>query len=96
VLSVLIPLAKIKPKKNKNNSVEENVLYPLLIFISIGIGFMILEISLFQKFILFLGSPTIALSILLGSLLVGMGVGSFYGGKIYSQDVVKRLKIISG
>ena len=57
---------------------------------------MILEISLFQKFILYLGSPTIALSILLGSLLVGMGAGSFFGGKIYSQDVVKRLKYISG
>ncbi|MEJ2616876.1 MAG: hypothetical protein P8Z35_18120 [Ignavibacteriaceae bacterium] len=57
---------------------------------------MILEISLFQKFILFLGSPTIALSILLSSLLVGMGVGSFFGGRIYSHDVIKRLKRISG
>ncbi len=57
---------------------------------------MILEISLFQKFILYLGSPTIALSILLGSLLVGMGVGSFFGGKIYSSNVIKRLKNISG
>lgn len=96
VLSVLIPLARIKSKKNNKNGVKENVLYPLLVFISIGIGFMILEISLFQKFILYLGSPTIALSILLGSLLVGMGVGSFWGGKIYSKDIVKRFKIISG
>ena len=98
VLSVLIPLMRIKSKskKNRKGREKENVLLPLFVFISIGIGFMILEISLFQKFILYLGSPTIALSILLGSLLVGMGVGSFFGGKIYSHDVVKRLKIISG
>jgi hypothetical protein len=57
---------------------------------------MVLEILPFQKFILSLGSPTIALSILLGSLLVGMGAGSFSGGKIYPDEAVKRLRIISG
>jgi hypothetical protein len=98
VLSVMVPITKIKSqlKNNRKNKQRERVVIPLLVFISIGIGFMILEISLFQKFILYLGSPTIALSILLGSLLVGMGVGSFFGGRIYPQDVIKRLKSISG
>jgi hypothetical protein len=98
LLSVIIPLRKIKsrPGKNRKTKAEEKVLLPLFVFIGIGIGFMILEISLLEKFILYLGSPAIALSILLGSLLVGMGVGSFFGGRIYSQDVVKRLKHISG
>ena len=97
VLSVVIPFMRIKSKtkKNKKDKEKEKVILPLLVFIDIGIGFMILEISLFQKFILYLGSPTIALSILLGSLLVGMGVGSFFGGKIYSYDMIKRLKNIS-
>jgi len=97
-LSVIVPFMKIKSKskKNKIGKEKEKVLLPLVIFISIGIGFMILEISLFQKFILYLGSPTIALSILLSSLLVGMGVGSFFGGKVYPDDVVKRLKRILG
>jgi hypothetical protein len=98
LLSVIIPFKKIKSKlgNNRKNKAKEKVLLPLFVFICIGIGFMILEISLFQKFILYLGSPTIALSILLGSLLVGMGVGSFFGGKIYAQDVVKRLKSVLG
>ena len=95
LLSVIIPLMRIKSKRKKDNE-KEKVLLPLFVFIDIGIGFMILEISLFQKFILYLGSPTIALSILLGSLLVGMGVGSFFGGGIYSDNVLKRLKSISG
>ena len=96
-LSVIIPFMRIKSKskRNKKDKEKEKVLLPLFIFIDIGIGFMILEISLFQKFILYLGSPTIALSILLGSLLVGMGIGSFFGGKIYSHDIIKRLKYVS-
>ena len=85
-----------KSKKNRKEKNNVKVLLPLFVFISIGIGFMILEISLFQKFILYLGSPTIALSILLGSLLVGMGVGSYFGEKIYPNDTIKRLKRISG
>jgi hypothetical protein len=98
LLSVIVPLRKIqsKSKKYKKDKEYRKVYLPLAVFICIGIGFMILEIALFQKFILYLGSPTIALSILLGSLLVGMGAGSFFGGKIVAQDVVKRLKNISG
>ncbi len=98
LLSVVIPLMKIKSKQKKNKKLKgkEKTSLPLLVFICIGIGFMVLEISLFQKFILYLGAPTIALSILLGSLLVGMGAGSFYGGKIYPGDFITRLKIISG
>ncbi len=95
VLSVIIPFMKIKSKSKKNRKEKEKILLPLFIFVSIGLGFMILEISLFQKFILYLGSPTIALSILLGSLLVGMGAGSYSGGKIYSNDALKRLKRIT-
>ena len=96
--SVVIPFMKIKSKlkKNRKNREKEMVVLPLFVFVSIGIGFMILEISLLQRFILYLGSPTIALSILLGSLLVGMGVGSFFGGQIHPQDAVKRLKHVSG
>ncbi|MCB0747534.1 MAG: hypothetical protein KDC90_08725 [Ignavibacteriae bacterium] len=98
VLSVLIPLKKIKSvsKKNIKSKKQENVFLPLFVFVSIGFGFMVLEIALLQKFILYLGSPTIALSILLGSLLVGMGIGSFFGGKIYPDNIIKRLKLITG
>ncbi len=98
LLAVIIPFMKIKArsKKQRKEKERDKVLLPLLVFIGIGIGFMIIEISLFQKFILYLGSPTIALSILLGSLLVGMGVGSFFGAKIYPQDIIKRLRSISG
>ena len=89
---VVIPYLVIKKKIKK---ADRNVLlFPLIIFLCIGAGFMILEVSLFQKLVLYLGSPTISLSILLGSLLVGMGIGSFYGKNIFADDIRKRLSVI--
>ncbi|MEX0720465.1 MAG: hypothetical protein WD059_07340 [Balneolaceae bacterium] len=90
LLLIGIPLARIRRLKNRSS-----ILKPLAIFISIGAGFMILEISLFQKLILFLGSPTVSLSILLSSLLVGMGTGSFYGNKFYAEAPEKRIFYIT-
>lgn len=49
----------------------------LVYFLSIGLGFMMLEISLMQRFVLFLGYPTFALSVVLLSLLGSLGAGSF-------------------
>ncbi len=51
-------------------------LVSLLFFAAIGIGFLTLEIVLIQRFVLFLGFPTYALSVVLFSLLVFTGIGS--------------------
>jgi len=48
----------------------------LVYFAAIGLGFLLLEIVLIQRLVLFLGFPTYALSIVLFSLLVFTGVGS--------------------
>ena len=94
LLIIFIPVIKIKSTyKNKNEL--HKLFIPLIVFICIGAGFMVLEVSLFQKLILYLGSPTVSLSILLGSLLIGMGTGSYFGGKIYAENLLKRLKAIS-
>jgi hypothetical protein len=48
----------------------------LLYFITLGLGFMFVEISLMQKFILFLGHPVYSIAIVLFSLLIFAGAGS--------------------
>lgn len=93
ILVITLPLLRIK--KNIKQSKLKTVTMPLLIFICIGLGFMILEISMFQKLILYLGAPTISLSILLCAILVGMGIGSFSGNKLYNNNPRKRLIFIS-
>jgi hypothetical protein len=53
----------------------------LLYFAAIGLGFLILEIVLIQRFVLFLGFPTYALSVVLASLLLFTGLGSILSGR---------------
>ncbi len=51
---------------------------PLFVFFaSIGVGFMMVEISQMQRLIIFLGHPTYGLSVVLFALLVSSGVGSW-------------------
>ena len=89
---VVLPSKLINKNTRKN---RRTVMLLLTIFICIGAGFMILEVSLFQKLVLYLGSPTVSLSILLSSLLIGMGIGSFWGRKIYQDNLKKRLTVVS-
>jgi hypothetical protein len=90
---LVIPFARIRKKAGRKINLRV-VTLPLTIFICIGLGFMIVEVTLFQKMILYLGSPTTSLSILLSSLLVGMGLGSFFGGEIFPDHIDRRLKVI--
>ena len=92
-LTIAVPFSRIRKEMNKNKIKTLNL--SLYIFILIGVGFMILEVTLFQKLVLYLGSPTISLSILLGSLFIGMGMGSYSGSNIVKDDFKKRLSVIS-
>jgi spermidine synthase len=51
-------------------------------FAALGFGFMVIEIALTQKVVLFLGSPLHALSVVLATLLVSAGVGSLWFGRL--------------
>jgi len=48
----------------------------LLYFGSLGLGFILVEVVLAQKFVLFLGNPVYSLAVVLFSVLVFSGVGS--------------------
>ena len=51
-------------------------------FAALGLGFMLIEIALMQKLVIFLGHPTYALSVVLTSLLASAGTGSLLAGRI--------------
>ena len=48
----------------------------LLYFIALGFGYILVEISLIQRFVLFLGHPTYALTVVVFLLLLSSGCGS--------------------
>lgn len=73
---VLIIWTLLKRKHYQTKIIKR--VYRFMLYISgLGIGFMLVEIPLIQKFQLFLGSPTLTLSIILFSLLFSGGIGSF-------------------
>ena len=53
-----------------------------LFFSCLGFGFMFVEIPLLQRLALYLGHPSYATTVVLGSLLVGAGVGASLAGRI--------------
>lgn len=87
--ATLIPLFRVRRARPGMRGLT----LPLMLFMSIGIGFMIIEVAMFQKMVLYLGAPTISLSILLSSLLIGMGLGSISGGRIFPGDIHRRLLV---
>jgi hypothetical protein len=59
----------------------------LLLFSILGVGYMLIEIALFQKLMLFIGQPQLALTVLLFSLLLGGGLGSFVSSLLRDNGV---------
>jgi hypothetical protein len=54
----------------------------LTYFAGLGLGFILIEIVLLQRLQLFLGQPIYTFSVVLASLLVFTGVGSYFAGRI--------------
>jgi len=54
----------------------------LLYFACLGVGFIVIEVALVQKSVLFLGHPVYALAVVLFSLLVASGLGSLLSGRV--------------
>ncbi|HEY6884079.1 MAG TPA: hypothetical protein VI278_08600 [Nitrososphaeraceae archaeon] len=61
--------------------------------IFIGFGFMFLEITFIQKFLLLLGTPIMALTITLFSILLCTGIGAYLSGRLFSNNPNKALII---
>jgi len=53
----------------------------IIYFSSIGLGFMLLEIVMMQKYTLILGHPIFAFAVVLSSLLISSGLGSMYSDR---------------
>ncbi len=49
---------------------------PLLYFVALGLGYIVVEVALIQRFVLFLGHPTYALTVVVFLMLLTSGAGS--------------------
>jgi hypothetical protein len=70
---LILPLALHRHRKS---DAHKTGIVALLYFITVGFGFIFVEISMIQRFVLFLGHPTYALTVVVFLLLLSSGAGS--------------------
>jgi spermidine synthase len=67
-------------------------------FVAIGLGYILAEIAFIQRFVLFLGHPTYALTVVVFLLLLSSGAGSLASRKsmAHAQRVWRPLAFVAG
>lgn len=100
-VSVLYAFARRREEVTFNNGMRVKLkskfsAFKWYCFASLGFGFMLIEVAFIQKFILFLGEPTLAIAASLFSLLLAGGLGSllsrkWVNGKQYNAFVVSLI-----
>jgi hypothetical protein len=74
IVAFVVPLFLVQSERRPRLS-------SLTYFAAIGLGFLLLEIVLIQRLVLFLGFPTYALSVVLFALLIFSGIGSLLSSR---------------
>jgi predicted membrane-bound spermidine synthase len=98
LLFIFIPLYSLRREVIRESPGHR--LTELSYFVCLGLGFILVEITLIQKFMLLLGPPVYALSVVIFSILLFSGLGSFFSGRLSKFNLDQSLKnvclLISG
>ena len=88
LLFIIVPLVL----RSRLSSSKE--VFPwFLVFAGIGAGFMMIEISQMERLVVFLGHPIYALSVVLFTLLLSSGLGSFATRRIEDEDLQRAASL---
>jgi len=83
--------SRVRGQPKRRQSTGNKPIKSVVLFVLIGVGFMLIEISLIQRFILYLGQPVLSMAVLLFSLLTGAGLGSMYSGRLTHDGIFKGI-----
>jgi spermidine synthase len=68
----------------------------LMYFLCLGAGYILIQVALIQKFVLLLGHPTYALTVIVFSMLVASGAGSFWSRRVIADDDGRLIQVLAG
>jgi spermidine synthase len=88
-LFILYPLYKRKTGASRRGGRTGIFVY----FAALGAGFIIIEIALLQKFMIFLGGPAYSMAVTLFTILLSSGIGSFLSRNL-SQKPFRLLSLV--
>ncbi len=69
---------------------------PFLVFaVAVGVGFILVEVSLIQKFVVFLGQPVYSLTVVIFLLLVASSVGSRVSSRFRDENLPRTIRMVT-
>src|ERR1700685_928512 len=78
VISVIAVLAFLVLPLALRSRTKRHSPLPLLYFVAVGLGYILVEMAFIQRFVLFLGHPTYALTVVIFLLMLSSGAGSLF------------------
>jgi hypothetical protein len=85
IVVLALPPLVLGTKLPKDSAARQFLLY----FLCIGAGYILIQVALIQKFVLFLGHPTYALTVIIFSMLVSSGIGSWFSRRLTFTNPVR-------
>ncbi len=73
---------------------EHGVMMFLLYFLCLGAGYIMIQVALIQRFVLLLGHPAYALTVIVFSMLVASGAGSFFSARWTRGDDSRLARVL--
>lgn len=77
-ITLLLPPVLLRRRLPREPGVRRFLLY----FLCLGAGYILVQVSLIQKLVLFLGHPTYALTVVIFAMLVFSGLGSYWSRRL--------------
>jgi hypothetical protein len=94
ILATLIILALPPLVLSQRLPRSQGSLKALLFFLFIGTGYILIQVALIQKFVLFLGHPTYALTVIIFSMLLASGCGSLTSRKLVGDSRARLTAVL--
>ncbi len=73
---------------------QKGVIAFLWYFICLGAGYILIQVALIQKFVLLLGHPTYALVVIVFSMLVASGIGSYFSRRVIADNDGRLMRVL--
>jgi SAM-dependent methyltransferase len=78
----MVVLAVLGRERFRRSRTGRSATVSALYFAALGVGFMVVEVAIMQRFSLFLGYPTLSLTVTLATLLVAGGIGGWFSQRV--------------
>src|SRR5207302_9854778 len=74
---------------------QAGVIMFLWYFLCLGAGYIMIQVALIQKFVLLLGHPAYALTVIVFSMLVASGAGSYWSRRIVVDRDSRLMQVLA-